>query len=55
MTHLDNISVVVGIVRYPLVINSLAGEAAVTETVSGSEDPELVDEGSSALVWCRAL
>ena len=53
--HLEIVSVVVDVVRDQLVVDPLAGEAPVTEAVGGSEDPELVDESSTALVRMEPL
>ena len=55
MGHLEIVSVVVDVVRDQLVVDPLAGEAPVTEAVGGSEDPELVDESSAALVRMKPL
>ena len=54
-TNLEITSVVIDIVGLPPVIDSLAGEATVTETVGGCQDPELVDESPATLVGGRTL
>ena len=44
LTHLEIPGVVIDIVWHPPVVDSLAGEGAVAETVGGRHDPELVDQ-----------
>ena len=55
LTNLEIISVVIDIVWLPPVIDSLAAEGTVTETVGGRQHPELVDESSATFVGGRTL